>query len=233
MKSLTPERTLTPGQVEQLFALCRSKGVHFYDIQVELVDHMAAAIEARPEVPFDKALSAVIEGFGFNGFAKTVETRRKQLQAQYRRMAWSMFIGYFNWPKVMLTLLIFTVLYVLQYYCPLYVLKAVTITAALYLLGHDGFLMFRQYRYRRSLGSPLLMLKTLPVLFVSAILLNFYLNLLKGFRWLDGDRPFTLFTYNAFIIAFIVMLAAVLAVGDTKKKIYLTARQRYPAAFMV
>ena len=37
--------TLTHKQIDQLFAFTKKKMVRYYDLQVELVDHLAARIE--------------------------------------------------------------------------------------------------------------------------------------------------------------------------------------------
>jgi hypothetical protein len=34
-------RTITPEETEKLFAFCRQRFVYHYDLQVELVDHLA------------------------------------------------------------------------------------------------------------------------------------------------------------------------------------------------
>ncbi|TDW99753.1 hypothetical protein [Dinghuibacter silviterrae] len=225
--------TLTTAQIDRLFDLCREKGIDYYDIQVELVDHLAAAIEARPAVPFETALSEATKGFGYRGFGTMVKTRRKQLTAQYRRMFWSMFVAYFNWPKVMLTLLLLTVFYVLPFYLPLIVLKHVNAAAAIYLIAFELFIWWKQKRQCPAPRRPLLMLKLYPVSFTSAIMLNLYLNVFKGFRWLDGDGSFTLLTYRFFCIAYVLMLAIMLAFYDTKAKLSSLAIEKYPGAFTV
>lgn len=236
MNTQTP---LTDEQVARLFAFCREHYVTYYDVQVELVDHMAAAIEDRwkiePGLTFEQALQTVFAGFGYKGFSSVVEARTKQVQAANRRLVWPIFIAYFSWPKAMLTLLVLTVLYVLQYYCPLVVLKWITGIAIICLFTAEGFIWCRQWLRYHKPTTPLLLLQRgwWPFALTSAGLLNLYFNVFRGFRWLDDGRRFSLFTYDAFIIFFVLMLALVLAVYDTKKKIYYMAREKYPAAFTI
>lgn len=233
-------KTLTDEQVARLFDFCREHSVAYYDMQVELVDHMAAAIEekmnSRPDISFEKALNEVFVGFGYKGFASVVETRGKQMQAANRRQVWSMFLAYFTWPKAMLTLLILTVLYVLQYYCPLIVLKWIGGVAGISLMAIEGVILLKQWLRYRKPTTPLLLLKRAwPYAFTSGALVNIYFNLIaKGINWLgEGKKPISIFSYNCFIIAFVLMLALVLAVYDTKKKVYYMARDKYPGAFTV
>lgn len=48
------KKQVSPAQVEALFKFFRSKYVHYYDVQIELVDHFASAIEAMWDVLFLK-----------------------------------------------------------------------------------------------------------------------------------------------------------------------------------
>jgi len=41
------EWKLTPEQIEELFAFCSKRNVKEYEIQAELVDHMASSIEIQ------------------------------------------------------------------------------------------------------------------------------------------------------------------------------------------
>ncbi len=74
---------LSKDQIDQLFAFTKRKMVHWYDLQVELVDHLAERIEeemnADPKLSFDAALAKVYAGFGIFGFAKIVQERSKSL----------------------------------------------------------------------------------------------------------------------------------------------------------
>ena len=71
---------LTDQQIEALFAFTKKKYVHHYDVQVELVDHLATSIEEEMEkdtkISFEDALQRVYARFGIFGFAK--EQKRKQ-----------------------------------------------------------------------------------------------------------------------------------------------------------
>src|SRR5665811_1137710 len=62
------DRKLTPEQIENLFELCEFHNVRYYDVQIELVDHLASSIEAlwetNPELPFEEAVFLAGEQFG-------------------------------------------------------------------------------------------------------------------------------------------------------------------------
>lgn len=70
---------LTEEQINRLYKFCVQHYVRYYDVQIELVDHLANAIEARMEadkkLDFETALNSVYAGFGMMGFSKIVSQR--------------------------------------------------------------------------------------------------------------------------------------------------------------
>ena len=95
---------LTDEQIAALFAFCEKHLVRHYDLQVELVDHLANAIETKMNadktLPFDKALQQVYDSFGVMGFGRLVGTNSAALQEKYRRARNRQFKTYFSWPIV-------------------------------------------------------------------------------------------------------------------------------------
>ncbi len=67
-------RSITTEETEKLFEFCRKHYVPQYDLQVELVDHLATAIEEQwnknSEISFDTALYGTFKQFGISGFSK-------------------------------------------------------------------------------------------------------------------------------------------------------------------
>lgn len=106
---------LSKEQIDQLFEFTRKKYVSFYDVQVEIVDHLAEAIEAHikqhPNHSFDQALQTIYTQFGIFGFAKVVQEKQKAVE-EYNNKLWrNAFLNYFTIPKISITLLIFTILF--------------------------------------------------------------------------------------------------------------------------
>jgi hypothetical protein len=223
---------LNDEQIARLFRFCREHDVPFYDVQVELVDHLAEAIEQRPELPFEDALQQVYNGFGRGGFETIMKTKKKEMARFYLRSNWHLFISYFTWPKALGTLCWLVLLYTVQFYFPLIVLKCIMGAGVVLLMGGEFFLLKIRFRSVSRPVTPLLLLSHIrPLGFISPILVNVYFNVFRGFRWLDGDRPFTTFSYSAFVFAFVIMMALVLAGYDLKKKMYALAHDKYPGAF--
>jgi len=132
-------KQLTEAQIESLHMFCEFHGVKYYDVQIELVDHLASAIETRwetnPEMPFEEALVEVSEQFGVDpfhfsdpnsllpfpienihansGFDAITEARTKVLERKYNRIQLRYFFEFFKLPKLLLTIVSTLVLYVL------------------------------------------------------------------------------------------------------------------------
>ncbi|MBC5838476.1 hypothetical protein [Flavobacterium muglaense] len=114
---------LTAVQIDQLYLFTRQHYVEYYDLQTELVDHLAHAIEAQmkesPTLTFDEALNLEFQKFGIFGFMDVVENRQAVLNKKYNGLVWQLFKDFFGFPKIVftlvLTLLIFSILKVSDY----------------------------------------------------------------------------------------------------------------------
>jgi hypothetical protein len=105
---------LTTEQIQYLYKFCEKKGVRYYDLQTELVDHLTEAIEAKmthdPQLSFDEALMGVYKGFGITGFSRVTAEREAALTKSYNRARWRYFKAFFTYPKVAVSLLLFFLL---------------------------------------------------------------------------------------------------------------------------
>ena len=101
------KRTITTEENQYLFEFCRKHYVYHYDLQVELVDHLASAIEEQwesdSELSFENALLSAFRKFGIHGFSKIKEQKQKELRRKYNRLQWKFLLEFFSWPKIMLT----------------------------------------------------------------------------------------------------------------------------------
>ena len=97
---------LTEEQIESLFYFCTSNGVLYYDVQVELVDHLVNSVEiemsADSKLTFEKAIEKVHKSFGYKGFEPLVIEKKKMVKKQSRKLFWNFFKKQFAWPKVLL-----------------------------------------------------------------------------------------------------------------------------------
>lgn len=101
-------RTLTDAEIGELYEFCYTQSVVHYDVQAELVDHLASAIETRweqnPQLGFDDALYEVNAQFGGHaGFVIIRQEKEKALRKEYNRLLWRYVAEFFKLPKIVFT----------------------------------------------------------------------------------------------------------------------------------
>ena len=98
---------LTPQQIDRLYQFTRQHYVEWYDLQTELVDHLANAIEQQceenPKISFEEALHMEFKKFGIFGFMEVVEQRQVSLNKRYNKIVWQHFKAFFTIPKIITT----------------------------------------------------------------------------------------------------------------------------------
>ena len=91
--------------MQRLLNFTREHYVEYYDLQAELADHLANAIEAKwqetPNADFEDLLRAEFKKFGIFGFTGMVEKRQAVLSKRYRGVVWHYFLEFFTLPKIM------------------------------------------------------------------------------------------------------------------------------------
>jgi hypothetical protein len=108
-------KKLSDQQIESLYDFCRKHYVPYYDLQIELVDHLAAGIEERwkqdDSLSFDDALHAKFKLFGIHGFSHIKKEKKRALQRKYRHIQWKLVGEYYTVPKIFMTIAITLLLY--------------------------------------------------------------------------------------------------------------------------
>ncbi|NOQ91465.1 MAG: hypothetical protein GQ552_01965 [Flavobacteriaceae bacterium] len=106
---------LSKDQIAQLYTFTRQHFVEWYDLQTELVDHLANDIEQiwkdEPNLSFDQAKNKAFKKFGIFGFSDVIEKKQNALYKYYWKMVWGIFKDYLKLPKVILTMLITLVIF--------------------------------------------------------------------------------------------------------------------------
>lgn len=99
---------LTKPQIQQLYTFTQKHYVDWYDVQTELVDHLAKGIERQyetnPKLSFNEALKLEFKKFGIMGFNDVIEEKTKALNKHYQKLVWNYFVEFFKLPKIILTL---------------------------------------------------------------------------------------------------------------------------------
>lgn len=143
---------LTTSQIAQLFTFTRQHYVECYDLQSELVDHLANAIEEQwlenPKRSFEETLNIEFKKFGVFGFLGVVEQRQMILVKKYNGIVWQHFKNFFGIPKIVLTLamtlLFFSIIKVSAYK------EWIIIGFYLILIGFTFYEMFKNRKIRKE-----------------------------------------------------------------------------------
>ena len=101
---------LSNEQILQLYRFTRQHYVEHYDLQTELVDHLANGIEqqrqATPDLTFREALKREFKKFGVFGFHDVIAEKQRAMSKKYWKLLWRFFKEWFRWPKILATLCI-------------------------------------------------------------------------------------------------------------------------------
>ena len=102
---------LKQEEIGQLFSFVQSKNVPYRDVQFEIVDHLASAIEdykeEQPEWSFDRCLKEIYNKFPITGFAIVQLEKEKALKKYWRKKMIPYIQEYFKLPKIILTIFAF------------------------------------------------------------------------------------------------------------------------------
>jgi len=109
---------LSNYQVNYLRHFLVQKYVRYEDVQLELIDHLATAIEEKikeePEITFESALGQVYRGFGVGGFARIVKEKEKSMRKFWRKHVWKCFLEFLKPPLVFVGIALYLLFWGIQ-----------------------------------------------------------------------------------------------------------------------
>ncbi len=226
---------LTFGQIQELENLCYAEGIYFYDIRIEMTDHLAQGIEQKmaqlPDLTFEEAKRETAQSLGLYGFHKIVEEKEALIANALRTRQRTLFWEYFALPKLIgsfLLFLIFASPYLLFKTAVDLNIKINMIGSAVFIIAAGLYSLFTFIRPREKLLSlPPLSRFNWLVLWV--LLIN-TTNLLKE------HKNETWFNSTWFVMVFSFMMTISILFGlawlSTYRKVYKEARKNYPLAFI-
>ena len=154
---------LTESQIQDLYAFTRQHFVEHYDLQTELVDHLANDIEAQwqnqPKLTFEDAKNKAFKKFGIFGFMDAIEQKGKAMNKRYRNYLWTELKKWFELPQIILTIALFLMFYVAfsTPYAP--VLSLVFYGIIMVWAMYKGVQLNRQFRRRKEVSNKKWMLE--------------------------------------------------------------------------
>lgn len=176
---------LTESQIQDLYTFTRQHFVEHYDLQTELVDHLANDIEQQwqnqPKLSFEDAKNKAFKKFGIFGFMDAIEQKQKAMNKRYMKYLWSELKTWFQLPQLLTTITLFLMFYIafssnfaIISAIGLYFFIAIwTIYKSFQLKRHfkirkeisDKKWMLEEMIYKQAGGSALLLLSQLPTWF--------------------------------------------------------------------
>jgi hypothetical protein len=220
---------LTEAQIEELYAFTQKKYVEHYDVQTELVDHLASSIEEKMSesnsINFENALQQVYAQFGIFGFSELIEKKGIEATIKGRKLFRKSFFDFFKLPKILLFVMILMVSY------------------KVFEISDNDFISYCFYtiivffnikyitksiRAKRSVKVPLLQLENIYVMspsFVSSLFLIFCIFFNLSITDLSNY-------YHALIpLIFSLIIISYLAEIDVLDKLFNEQKRLYPEAF--
>jgi hypothetical protein len=218
-------KTLNNEQIAALYLFTQQKGIRYYEVQIELVDHLASAIEAeweeKPALNFEQALQLVYSRFGIFGFDELEDRKAKALYQQQLKRWGRTFLSFFNVPLAILTVLIFLGI---QETIHLVGLDRFYITYSLMLMTAGvGYMYLAHLKQKQKQRQKLLLLNFGRTFFL-AFNLIWYIPffILRPLHFIDNWVPALVYT---------ILTVLLLSIIKTRQTVELQAQKLYPAAF--
>lgn len=234
------KREISKVEMEQLHHFCLQHRVEFYDIRIELTDHLASNIEAlwdkQPNLTFENALQKVYESYGPTGFRNIIAEREKIEEKIKTKSFIKVVKSLFLWPQI-LKIIPFILSFI--YFFQFYKLEKGEIAAIFIIAMSISILLFGfayiiyTYKMRKKLKEPLIstqfhgystlsVITTFSIYFCSSYFFeeSFYLEL--------AHNPYLYFCcFFLFLIIYIILLAEFKHLNHS----YTKAKEYYPLVF--
>lgn len=225
-------KKLTTAQIDQLYTFTKQHYVEYYDLQTELVDHLANAIEliweTNASLPFETLLNNEFKKFGVFGFMDVVENKQKAMSKKYNNWVWNHFKTFFELPKIIGTILLIVALfYLLKYnYYNLDIIRVlflILFSAVLFLFVKRG------YRNKKALNQKKWLLENTIYSCgnfggLISLLLNIGINISNNIT--QATNSFFLFGMSCFLVGCTLFFYIILFEIPSKAQEYL--EKTYP-----
>lgn len=148
------DRKLSPEQIDYLFTFCGERGAHYYDVQIELVDHYATAIENRwdtaPALTFEQALQLEYNHFNQYNFKQIIKEKENSLSEKYLCQQKKYIQESIKWPHILmvaaLALGVFAIFLAIDKFLVLYCFYFLAYSLILFVFKYILFPL--KYRFR-------------------------------------------------------------------------------------
>ncbi|KAA2219224.1 hypothetical protein [Maribacter flavus] len=175
---------LTQNQIEELFKFTRAHYVEYYDLQLELVDHLANGIEKQweenPGLTFEEAKNREFKKFGVFGFQDVINERRKAMSKKYRGIIWGHFKEWWSLPRIIATLTFVMVIFTMLKMLPPGELKKGIVSGIF--IGFSLVMLFRTFQLKKRMEGAWRKWMLQEIIYNQGLLVNLFtipMNLLN------------------------------------------------------
>lgn len=201
---------ISKEHIENLYQFTRQHYVVHYDLQTELVDHLANDIEAvweeNPNLSFNKARDLSFKKFGVFGFMDVVSERQKIMNKRYMKILWSFAKEWFTLPELIKTvalLLLFYSLFNLNQGRYIAIIAFVSVFSLTFI---KGFKYLKYIKKKEKPGEKFWLLEDLIFRNASVNALVFLSLIVNGYNVIDS---FWDISYSPIIAAIILTLLSI------------------------
>jgi hypothetical protein len=206
---------LTNQQIQYVSNYIESKDIKWYELQVELTDHMVTSMEEfwakDPDLIFHQVKYYAEDKFGRNGFKAIEEERTQILKKEYRSAQWKMIVDYLKFPKIFASLLALIISYKLSFYYD----KPVKFLAVFYVFVLALYVpsIYSYFKNRKINGRRFLQIEITNPVLLGFGFINLGLNLGNLCKeWIEQHDVLRLVFCSVYVLGILFLI--------TSKKIY-------------
>ncbi len=165
-------RKLNEVEIEKLFQFTKNHYVEYYDLQIELVDHLACGIDEQwsvdKNVNFEDALNIEFKKFGVFGFSDIVDSRKLQLQKKYTKLIHKVFLDHLIKKEYIGLIILFAFVYMFFSLVEPKVTFIVAVVSFYSLVFYQLIRLNLEYKRKtKKMGMKLVLLETIYKNFIS------------------------------------------------------------------
>jgi hypothetical protein len=218
---------LNNEQIQYVSDYIESKDIKWYELQVELTDHVVSSMEefwaADPELTFHQVKHYAEDKFGRNGFKAIEQERSKFLRKRFRKIQFKMIGNFLKFPRIFASVLAVSLIYLGAFYfenITVYIRILFGIIMIFSLLS-----ILNWYRFKKIDGKRFLALDSAYIMNNSAMMISLYpFMLAKEFKE-NFESNHLLFI--SFCCLVVLLFLLVLAGRHLTNKVVLDIKKQY------
>ena len=228
------KKKLTDIEIEKLFVFTKKHYVDYYDLQLELVDHLSNGIEAQwqenARLSFNDALQKEFKKFGIFGFTDLVDERRAKMGKRYNKLILTILKTYITLPKVIVSVVLFLATYLVLSFAPYNNYIVIFLFVVPFLIMFYKTIAYRVQRKKAiKVKNRIWMFEEIITsygdkVFMFQILIQFPQSLSKPIFWQNIlGSSLGLFTVSFLLVLFLLVVYIMIYVIPSKAKEHIMA----------